>query len=157
VVTFGHCGAAGVTDDLRMRLPGFTIEEVGLLDGVSSKQLGEWATGPDSTEATVVHVDGGRELSLQSAPLLARLPRRARRVVRRAPRRHRLGVCRSPPRDGAALPFHQSFCFVALVRRRGRPYRTSGDHRALAVACRCHAAPLRQRDALGGLPLGISC
>lgn len=74
VVTFGHRGAAAVTEDLQRRLPDFTIAEVGLLDGVPSARLREWVTDNDSTEATIVHGGDGAELSLQSEPLMARLP-----------------------------------------------------------------------------------
>ena len=74
VVTFGQRGATGVTGDLQMRVPGVTFEEVGLLDGVPPQRLREWVTDPNSTEATIVRGDGGGELSLQPAPLLARLP-----------------------------------------------------------------------------------
>jgi hypothetical protein len=71
VVTFGHSGGAELGADLSASLPGCDVVEQGLLDDVSEASLHSWEAGLASAEGTVVHLRDGRELTIESAPLLA--------------------------------------------------------------------------------------
>jgi AroM protein len=73
VVTFGHSGGADLGDDLGVSFPGCEIYEQGLLDDVSEAGLRSWQASPASKDGTVVHLRDGRELTIESAPLLARV------------------------------------------------------------------------------------
>ncbi|HEX3711649.1 MAG TPA: AroM family protein [Trebonia sp.] len=71
VVTFGHSGGTELGADLSASLPGCDVIEEGLLDDVTEASLRSWQAGPASAEGTVVHLRDGRELTIESAPLLA--------------------------------------------------------------------------------------
>jgi AroM protein len=73
VVTFGPSGGADLAADLRAALPGVQVHETGLLDDVPAARLESWRAGAATADATVVHLGDGRELTIESAPLMARL------------------------------------------------------------------------------------
>jgi AroM protein len=71
VIAFGHSGGAELGADLGASLPGCDVIEQALLDDVTESTLRSWQVGPASAEGTVVHLRNGRELTIESAPLLA--------------------------------------------------------------------------------------
>jgi hypothetical protein len=126
VVTFGPSGGASLAGDLRASLPGVEVTEQGLLDGLSESDLDAWQAGPGSPDGTVVHLRDGREVTIESAPLLARVPAARGRLAAAQPHAVVYG-CAGPvpryPQDGdvpAVHPREVTRAFVTAACPRGR-------------------------------------
>lgn len=126
VVTFGHSGGAELGADLSASLPGCDVVEQGLLDDVSEASLHSWEAGLASAEGTVVHLRDGRELTIESAPLLALVGPALAYLAAARPQVVLYG-CAGPlpdyPLPGGAAPVHPRrvlLDFVAATVPRGK-------------------------------------
>jgi len=126
VVTFGHSGGLQLGDDLGASLPGCEIYEQGLLDDVPEASLLAWRVGPASAEGTVVHLRDGRELTIESAPLLDRVAPALERLAAARPQVVLYGCAGplpaypAPARALAVRPQQVLQDYVAATVRRGR-------------------------------------
>jgi hypothetical protein len=126
VVTFGHGGGADLAADLSAAVPGCRVHEQGLLDRVPEASLRSWQVGPGSLDGTVVHLRDGRELTVDSAPLLARIGPALERLAAAAPSVVLYG-CAGPlpayPLPVPAVAVHPRdvlLSFVSATVRRGK-------------------------------------
>lgn len=124
LVTFGCTATSCAVNDLKSMLPGVTINEVAILDRVAPSSLQDWRVTPDSEEATVVHLAGGAEETLQTAPLL-QLARRATAELVCAGATVVLLGCAGPMPDWCitpltVVPHHLLRGYLDGILRRGR-------------------------------------
>jgi hypothetical protein len=126
VVTFGHSGGPELGDDLSGSVPGCEVHEEGLLDDVSEASLRSWQARQDCQDGTVVHLRDGRELTIESAPLLARVGPALARLAAARPQVVLYG-CAGPlpayPLPGPAVAVHPRevlLSFVAATVRQGK-------------------------------------
>lgn len=70
VVTFGTSATSRTAEDLHASLRGAVVDEIAILDGVSVDVMAGWRVEERSSEATVVHLADGSEVTLRTGPLL---------------------------------------------------------------------------------------
>ena len=153
VVTFGHSGGAELGADLSASLPGCDVIEQGLLDDVSEASLRSWQAGPASAEGTVVHLRDGRELTIESAPLLALVNPALARLAAGRPQVVLYG-CAGPlpdyPLPGGVAPVHPRrvlLDFVAATVPRGKVGVLVPAPLQVDATRRSYRAPGREVDA----------
>jgi hypothetical protein len=158
VVTFGHSGAAELADDLSGSLPGCDIYEQGLLDDVSEASLRDWQAGPASADGTVVHLRDGRELTIESDPLLARVGPALARLAAVRPQVVLYG-CAGPlpayPLPAPAVAVHPRevlLSFVAATVPRGKVGLVVPSPLHVGPSRRGYAGPGREVDAVAVSP-----
>jgi hypothetical protein len=153
VVTFGHSGGAELGADLSASLPGCDVVEQGLLDDVSEASLHSWEAGPASAEGTVVHLRDGRELTIESAPLLALVGPALAHLAAARPQVVLYG-CAGPlpdyPLPGGAAPVHPRrvlLDFVTATVPRGKVGVLVPSPLHVEATRRGYRAPGREVDA----------
>jgi hypothetical protein len=153
VVTFGHSGGAELGADLCASLPGCDVVEQGLLDDVSEASLHSWEAGLASAEGTVVHLRDGRELTIESAPLLALVGPALACLAAARPQVVLYG-CAGPvpdyPLPGGAAPVHPRrvlLDFVAATVPRGKVGVLVPSPLHVEATRRGYRAPGREVDA----------
>jgi hypothetical protein len=153
VVTFGHSGGAELGADLCASLPGCDVVEQGLLDDVSEASLHSWEAGLASAEGTVVHLRDGRELTIESAPLLALVGPALAYLAAARPQVVLYG-CAGPlpdyPLPGGAAPVHPRrvlLDFVAATVPRGKVGVLVPSPLHVEATRRGYRAPGREVDA----------
>jgi hypothetical protein len=153
VVTFGHSGGAELGADLSASLPGCDVVEQGLLDDVSEASLHSWEAGLAGAEGTVVHLRDGRELTIESAPLLALVGPALAYLAAARPQVVLYG-CAGPlpdyPLPGGAAPVHPRrvlLDFVAATVPRGKVGVLVPSPLHVEATRRGYRAPGREVDA----------
>jgi hypothetical protein len=109
VVTFGHSGGTELGADLSASPAGCDVIEQRLPDDVTEASLRSWQAGPASAGGTVVHLRDGREVTIESAPLLALEGPAPARLAAARPQVVPYGCARplpDYPLPGGAAPVH---------------------------------------------------